>query len=212
MYEENWSATEGHFFPYSSFGKFWQIRQTEHHWGKITSKYVAQIFKWTIKANPSGLQPAWGFENKLLRSSYKRLLHLSGQGLGLENLLPCTLHWYQAAQLVLSSAAKWKQSFYPAVWHSVWTQAISAKSSLTRLNKHKKGKQNWQIKQNIWISTDNLEMYHFISYWTTSDFSILLWEDRNFFTTSYSLCLELFIWALHRAARESRASASRWAH
>lgn len=169
-YEENWSATEGHFFPYSSFGKFWQIRQAEHHWGKITSKYVAQIFKWIIKANAPGLQPAWGIENKLLRSSYKRFLHWSGQG-----LRGWRISFHAHCTGTKQHSLSWAQlqsenSFYLAVLHFVWTQAISAKSSLTRLNKHKKGKQNWQIKQNIWIF-----------YWQSWNVSFYFWLDHYWF-------------------------------
>lgn len=57
--------------------KFWEMEANtieeamldEHRWGKITSKHVAQKFKWIIKANPSELQrAAWVFENKPPRS------------------------------------------------------------------------------------------------------------------------------------------------
>lgn len=57
--------------------KFWEMQANtieeamldEHRWGKITSKHVAQKFKWIIKANPSELQrAAWVFENKPPRS------------------------------------------------------------------------------------------------------------------------------------------------
>lgn len=56
--------------------RFWEMQANtaeaampdKHHWGEITSKHVAQKFKWIIKAQAEFQRAGWVFENKPPRS------------------------------------------------------------------------------------------------------------------------------------------------